>query len=97
MEYKCCKNKKAAKETKQTVLLLKVIADENRLRILCILKSGEQCVCNIIEALGLSQSLVSHHLKKLKDAGLVKDNKKGFWVHYSLTEKGEKIANIDFK
>jgi len=96
MKPNCCKNKRLIKETGKTVELLKVIAEENRLRILCILKSGEQCVCDIIENLGLSQSLVSHHLKKLKDAGLVKDNKKGFWVYYSLTEKGERIANLDF-
>jgi len=96
MKPKCCKNKKVIRETEQTVELLKVIAEENRLRILCILKGGEECVCNIIENLGLSQSLVSHHLKKLKDAGLVKDSKKGLWVHYSLTEKGKRIANLDF-
>lgn len=97
MKAICCKNKKILKETEETVKLLKVIADENRLKIICILKNGEQCVCNIIENLKLSQSLVSHHLKKLKDVGLVKDNKKGFWVHYSLTEKGKRIANISFK
>lgn len=96
MKPNCCKNKKLIKEAGQTVELLKIIAEENRLRILCILKGGEQCVCNIIENIGLSQSLVSHHLKKLKDAGLVRDNKKGFWVHYSLTEKGKRIANLDF-
>ncbi len=97
MKPNCCKNKKLIEETEQIVGLLKVIAEENRLRILCILKGGEQCVCNIIENLGLSQSLASHHLKKLKDVGLVKDNKKGLWVHYSLTEKGKRIANINFK
>jgi len=96
MKPKCCKNKKAIKETAKVVELLKVIAEENRLRILCILKGEEQCVCNIIENIGLSQSLVSHHLKKLKDAGLVKDSKKGLWVHYSLTEKGKRIENINF-
>ncbi|MFA5208394.1 MAG: metalloregulator ArsR/SmtB family transcription factor [Candidatus Paceibacterota bacterium] len=96
MKPKCCKNKKSIKETAKVVELLKVIAEENRLRILCVLKGGEQCVCNIIENIGLSQSLVSHHLKKLKDAGLVKDSKKGLWVHYSLTEKGERIAKLNF-
>ena len=97
MKPNCCKDTILIEETGQTVKLLKVIAEENRLRILCILKNGEQCVCNIIESLGLSQSLVSHHLKKLKEVGLVIDNKKGFWVHYSLTEKGKRIANLNFK
>jgi ArsR family transcriptional regulator, arsenate/arsenite/antimonite-responsive transcriptional repressor len=96
MKPKCCKNKKIINETIQAVELLKVIAEENRLRILCILKNGEQCVCKIIENIGLSQSLVSHHLKTLKDAGLIKDDKRGLWVYYSLTKKGKRIANIDF-
>jgi ArsR family transcriptional regulator len=97
MKPKCCKNKKAIEETSKVVELLKVIAEENRLRILCILKDGEQCVCKIIENLGLSQSLVSHHLKILKDAELIKDNKRGLWVYYFLTEKGKRIANLNFK
>ncbi|MDD5696577.1 MAG: metalloregulator ArsR/SmtB family transcription factor [Candidatus Pacebacteria bacterium] len=96
MKSNCCKNKKLLKGTRQTVELLKVIAEENRLRILCILKNGEQCVCKIVENLGISQSLVSHHLKTLKDAELIKDDKRGLWVYYSLTEKGKRIANINF-
>ncbi len=96
MKLKCCKNKKAFQETSKTVELLKVIAEENRLRILCILKNEEQCVCKIIENLELSQSLVSHHLKTLKEAELIKDDKRGLWVYYSLTEKGKRIANLDF-
>ena len=96
MKPNCCKNKKLLKDTLETVELLKVIAEENRLRILCILKKNEQCVCKIIENLGISQSLVSHHLKTMKDVGLIKDDKRGLWVYYSLTEKGKRIANIDF-
>lgn len=96
MKVKCCKNKKDIEEINKTVELLKAIAEENRLRILCILKRGEQCVCKIVENLELSQSLVSHHLKVLKDIGLIKDDKRGLWVHYSLTEKGKRIANINF-
>jgi len=96
MKPKCCKNKKSFREISKAVELLKVIAEENRLRILCILKNEEQCVCKIIENLELSQSLVSHHLKTLKDADLIKDDKRGLWVYYSLTEKGKRIANINF-
>ena len=96
MKPKCCKNKKIINKTIRTVEILKVIAEENRLRILCVLKNEEQCVCKIIENIGLSQSLVSHHLKILKDAKLIKDKKKGLWVYYSLTKKGERIANLDF-
>ena len=94
MRPKCCKDNRAIDETRQTAELLKVVAEENRLRILCILKKGELCVCRIIEFLDLSQSLVSHHLKCLKDAGLIEDSKRGLWVYYSLTEKGRRTADL---
>jgi ArsR family transcriptional regulator len=97
MKPKCCKGAKEADEIKKNIRLLKMIAEENRLRILCILKNGSRCVCQIIDNLGLSQSLVSHHLKKLKTAGLIADKKTGLWVYYSLTEKGKKIADFNFK
>jgi ArsR family transcriptional regulator len=97
MKPKCCGGVKDADEIKKNIRLLKMIAEENRLRMLCILKKGDLCVCQIIDNLGLSQSLISHHLKKLKDAGLIADKKTGLWVYYSLTKKGKKIADFNFK
>jgi len=44
----------------------------------------------------LSQSLISHHLKDLKDAGIVADEKRGLYVYYSLTEQGKSITNALF-
>lgn len=84
------------KEISQTVDVFKIIAEENRLSILHLLKKGELCVCKIFENLNLSQSLTSHHLKTLKDAGLIVGEKRGLWVYYSLTKKGEKIISINF-
>lgn len=72
--------------------LLKLVADESRLKIICILDKGEHCVCQILEHLGLSQSLVSHHLKDLKEGGMIQDRKEGLWVHYSLTSYGQRIT-----
>lgn len=63
---------------------LKVISDPNRLRILCMLAGGERCVCEICDPLDLRQNLASHHLKALKDAGLVKSRRDGKWMRYSL-------------
>ncbi len=63
---------------------LKVISEPNRLQILNILSSGEKCVCQIEDALSLNQNLVSHHLKVLKEAGLISFCKCGKWRHYSL-------------
>lgn len=63
---------------------LKAIADEKRLRILALLSAGERCVCELQEELEAQQSLLSFHLKVLKDADLVRDRRQGRWVYYSL-------------
>lgn len=65
--------------------LFQALSDEKRLRILTMLASGgERCVCELTEALDVGQSLLSFHLKTLKDAGLVTDRRDGRWVHYAL-------------
>lgn len=95
--YNCCALKSL--ESKQIVSLsslLKIVSEESRLKLLCILRSGKHCVCEIMEHVDLSQSLISHHLKDLKEAGIVDDEKKGLRVYYSLTKKGEKIINSLF-
>ncbi len=88
MTPKCCLNKRSFVELDDTVKFLKVVADENRLKILCMLRSGEKCVCEIWKFLNLSQNLTSHHLKVLKSFGLVCDRKDGLNVYYSIN-KGE--------
>jgi ArsR family transcriptional regulator len=65
---------------------LKALADPTRLRILALLGSGEVCVCNIHEALGVPQPTASRHLAYLRRAGLVDTRREGAWVHYSLTK-----------
>lgn len=77
--------------------ILKLVGDDSRLKILCILRQGEHCVCEIIKHLGLSQTLISHHLKDLKEAGVIIDRKDNRWSHYSLTEKGQRVVNLIFQ
>lgn len=84
---KCCVGKKAEKELKLTVDFLKLVAEENRLKILCILLGGELCVCDIWSALNIPQNLTSHHLKALKDFGLLSARKEGLNVYYSINKK----------
>ena len=60
------------------------LSDETRLRIVDLLRGGEQCVCDLTSALDLGQSLLSFHLKTLKDAGLVSDRREGRWAYYTL-------------
>jgi len=75
--------------------LLKAVADPARLQLLALLRgseSGEACVCDLTEALGLSQPTVSHHLRVLVDAGLVARERRGTWAWYSLVP--DRLAEI---
>lgn len=81
---KCCNNKKSLDEIAHVTEFLKVISEENRLKILCLLKENEMCVCDIWQHLGLAQNLTSHHLKVLKDFGLVSSKQEGLKVTYSI-------------
>ncbi len=65
---------------------LKTISEPNRLRILCFLKGGERCVCEIERDLGISQQLASHHANVLKNAKFLKLRKRGTQSYYSLDE-----------
>jgi ArsR family transcriptional regulator, arsenate/arsenite/antimonite-responsive transcriptional repressor len=71
------------------------LADPVRLRLLSILAAapeGEVCVCDFVEPLAKSQPTVSHHLKVLSDAGLVRGDRRGKWVWYSLNR--DRLAQL---
>ncbi len=66
---------------------LKALADPGRLRLLSLLLAapgGEACTCDLTEPLGLSQPTVTHHLKKLTEAGLVARERRGSWTFYRV-------------
>jgi ArsR family transcriptional regulator len=69
------------------VYIFKALADENRIRILNILRNGELCGCDIEAVLGIKQSNVSRHLNMLKIAGIIHSDKKSQWVYYQLNDK----------
>jgi ArsR family transcriptional regulator len=75
----------ASTDLSRTARLCRALSDENRLRIVEMLSAGERCVCELTSALDLGQSLLSHHLKTLKDTGLVTDRREGRWVYYTLS------------
>jgi ArsR family transcriptional regulator len=84
-------------EATATAEVFKALADPARVRIVNVLAtSGEPvCVCHLIEPLGLSQPTVSHHLKKLTDAGLLEREQRGRWAYFSLRrEAAEKLAAV---
>ncbi|WFA08079.1 metalloregulator ArsR/SmtB family transcription factor [Tissierella sp. Yu-01] len=68
----------------ESAKVLKVISDPNRLKIIDILSCGEQCACDILDYFDFTQPTLSHHMKVLTDAGLVKVRKDGLWSYYSL-------------
>ena len=77
---------------KQVAVIFKAMSDENRIRILKLLHSGEKCACKLLEELNISQPTLSHHMKILCDAGLVTGRKEGKWMHYSIHAEGCRMA-----
>lgn len=70
----------------QSTKFFKAISDESRIKILYFLRDGEKCVCEIWKKLELPQNLVSHHLKVLKDLGLLDSKKDGLKVYYKINK-----------
>ena len=75
-------------QTMQLETLTKALADQTRLRIMMlILAQGELCVCDLTDALEMSQPKISRHLAILRDANLLQTRKKRLWVFYNLHEQ----------
>lgn len=72
--------------------VFKALCDENRLFILERLAGGEMCACAMLDAMDISQSTLSHHLKILCESGIVSGREEGKWTHYSLSRKGCELA-----
>ena len=72
----------------ETAEIFKAFCDENRIKILEMLKSGEKCACKLLEELNVTQPTLSHHMKILCDSGVVIGRKEGKWMHYSLSAEG---------
>ncbi|EQD25754.1 MAG: hypothetical protein D084_Lepto4C00002G0002 [Leptospirillum sp. Group IV 'UBA BS'] len=62
----------------------RALGDPYRLRILALLRVREVCVCELATLLPISQPAVSQHLRKLKQAGLVRERRKKYWIYYAL-------------
>ena len=73
---------------KKTAELFKAFGDENRIKILRLLQSGEKCACRLNEEIHDTQPTMSHHMTKLCDAGVGVGRKEGKWMHYSISPQG---------
>lgn len=73
---------------RKTANIFKAFCDENRIKILRILCTGEQCACKLLAALKVTQPTLSHHMKILVDSGVVVGRKEGTWMYYSISKEG---------
>jgi ArsR family transcriptional regulator, arsenate/arsenite/antimonite-responsive transcriptional repressor len=71
---------------RELIAITRALSDESRTRIILFLRSGEMCVCQIVEMLGLAPSTVSKHLDILYQARLIESRKAGRWVYYRLCD-----------
>ncbi len=74
------------------VLAAKALADPTRVRILVALRRGELCVCELSDALQVTQSTLSTHLQVIRDASLVRTRREGKWVYYALRSDKKQLV-----
>jgi len=84
-------------EAEATAAVFRALGDPARVRIVNLIATSREpvCGCDLVEPLGLTQPTVSHHLKKLHDAGLLAREERGRWAYYSLVREAvEKLAVV---
>ena len=74
--------------------LLKLLGDQTRLTMMKLLQSHDCCVCEFVAIFKMSQPAISQHLRKLRDIELVKEERRGKWVFYSINEDHEDFLFI---
>ncbi|AQQ54609.1 ArsR/SmtB family transcription factor [Planococcus lenghuensis] len=81
-------------EVEKAGVVLKLLGDKTRLSMMKLLEQNDCCVCEFVEIFDISQSAISQHLRKLKDIGLVKENRKGQWIFYSLNRNSDMVELV---
>ena len=81
--------KKSTIEIDKAANILKLLGDKTRLMMVAILENHDCCVCEFVAIFKMSQPAISQHIRKLKDAGLVGETRKGQWIIYSLNKDSE--------
>ena len=79
-------------DEKKTALIFKAFCDENRIKILQLLRDGEKCACVLLGEMNITQPTLSHHMKILCDSGIVVGRKEGKWMHYAISSEGIDMA-----
>ncbi len=84
-----------SEDATQLSIIFRVLGEPARLHLLSLIAaqpSGEVCACELVEALGLSQPTVSHHLKVMYEAGLLEKERRGTWIFYRIVQ--ERLAAL---
>ncbi|MBA3842718.1 MAG: winged helix-turn-helix transcriptional regulator [Actinobacteria bacterium] len=84
-------------EAEATAAVFRALGDPTRVRIVNLLATsdGPVCICELVDPIGLSQPTISHHMKKLVDAGLLEREQEGKWAYYSINPAAiEKLAAV---
>ncbi|MGP4106384.1 ArsR/SmtB family transcription factor [Virgibacillus sp. L01] len=76
-------------EIDSAALILKLLGDKTRLTMVKILDNHDCCVCEFVEIFNASQPAISQHLRKLRDVGLVKEERRGQWIFYSINKSND--------
>ena len=79
-------------DEKKIPTIFKAFCDENRVKILKLLLTGEKRACVLLDDMHITQPTLSHHMKILCDSGIVIGRKEGKWMHYSISENGVQYA-----
>ena len=79
-------------DEKKIPTIFKAFCDENRVKILKLLLTGEKCACVLLDDMHITQPTLSHHMKILCDSGVVVGRKEGKWTHYSISPEGAAYA-----
>jgi ArsR family transcriptional regulator len=82
---------------KELVLTAKAFADPSRVRILAALRRQELCVCELCDALGVTQSTLSTHLQVIRNAGLISARKQGKWMYYAIAPTAKPFVRSLFQ
>ncbi|MFD2132208.1 ArsR/SmtB family transcription factor [Pseudogracilibacillus auburnensis] len=81
-------------EMDKAVNILKLLGDKTRLTMMKLMDDHACCVCEFVEIFQMSQPAISQHLRKLKDLGLVEEERKGQWIFYSVNKNNEYYSFI---
>jgi ArsR family transcriptional regulator, arsenate/arsenite/antimonite-responsive transcriptional repressor len=87
-------NKKTV-ELESAASVLKLLGDKTRLTMIKMLDNHDCCVCEFVEIFKTSQPAISQHLRKLKDAGLVRETRRGQWIIYSLNKSSDYFPLVE--